>query len=184
MRKGERAAERGGFRAAWRRFAGGERGAALAEFAIIAVPLFVLLFGILEVAIVAWATYDLENATEEVGRMIRTGQPIRTAEANIKTAICQRVTLLSNCAAKLQISVQNFGQFADIAAPVPLAQNGALRTDLPYDPGGPQRIVLMTAYYEWPLVNFSTSASIGNLPDGNRLLQATTAFRNEPFPVN
>jgi Flp pilus assembly protein TadG len=165
-----------------RPFARDRRGVTMVEFAIIAVPLFVLLFGILEVALVAWASYELENATEDVGRMIRTGQPIRSTEAGIKDAICQRVALLANCAAKLQVSVQNFDRFADVAAPNPLSGDGLLRADLPYQPGGAQRIVLMTSYYEWPLINFSTSASIGNLPNGDRLLQASSVFRNEPFP--
>ena len=45
------------------------------EFALIALPLFILIFGILEVGLqMYWGTYELDNATLTAARLIRTGQ--------------------------------------------------------------------------------------------------------------
>jgi Flp pilus assembly protein TadG len=52
----------------------GERGATMVEFALIMIPFFVILFGIFEVGFVFWGTFELENATADAARQIRTGQ--------------------------------------------------------------------------------------------------------------
>ena len=41
----------------------GERGASMLEFAFVALPLFMFIFGILEVGLIFWGTYDLDLAT-------------------------------------------------------------------------------------------------------------------------
>src|SRR5664279_4600752 len=51
-----------------------ENGAALLEFAIIAVPFLGLIFGMLEVGLIFWAGYELDNATLTASRLIKTGQ--------------------------------------------------------------------------------------------------------------
>ena len=44
------------------------------EFAMVIGPFLALLFAIMEVALVYFATFSLENATEQASRLIRTGQ--------------------------------------------------------------------------------------------------------------
>ena len=41
--------------------------------------------------------------------------------------------------------------------------------------------MVVRAYYEWPTFVTGLGNNLGNMPDGNRLLVATAAFRNEPF---
>jgi hypothetical protein len=48
--------------------------AALVEFAVIAIPFFTLIMGIIEAGLIFWAGYELENATAAAARLVRTGQ--------------------------------------------------------------------------------------------------------------
>ncbi len=162
-----------------------ERGVALIEFAMIALPFFILLFGIFEVGFVFWGTYELENATEDAARLIRTGQAQSgdIDEAGFKAQICSHVSLLVNCAAKLRVDVQNYDSFSSLTPPDPLDGDGSLKeSGFSYAPGGAERAVLVTSFYEWPLLNIVSSLSLSNMASGNRLLRASAAFRNEPFP--
>ncbi len=158
------------------------RGFALLEFAVIAIPFFMLIIGIIEVGLVTWAGYELENATAAAARLVRTNQAQSAGytAAQLQSQLCQNVVILSSCTSKVQLSVQTYATFAGITVASALNQNGGLRNDFTYSPGGPGAIVLLTAYYEWPLTSPLTSATLANLADGNYLLQSTIAFRNEP----
>src|SRR5271166_2867921 len=128
--------------------------ATMVEFALIAIPFFMLIIGIIEVGLIFWAGYELENATASAARLVRTGQAQNSGYTvtQLQAQLCQNVVILSSCTTKVQLSVQTFSTFAGITAPSPVDQNGKLQTSFPYSPGGPGAIVLLTAYYEWPLV--------------------------------
>jgi len=161
----------------------GDRGVAMVEFALIMIPFFVILFGIFEVGLVFWGSYELENATEEAARQIRTGQiQGGGGAAAFKQQVCNRVVLLSRCNADLRVNVRNFNDYQDAYTQAePLDEQGALKGDV-FDPGGPRSIVLVSTYYRWPLLNALSSYSLSNMAGGARLLSASAAFRNEPFP--
>ncbi len=163
----------------------GERGVTMIEFALVMIPFFLLLFGTFEVGLVFWGNYELENATEDAARQIRTGQ-VASANMNddgFRELVCSRVSLLSQCRARLRLDVRSFASFDQIGGngPDPLV-NGELQNNFQWQPGGPRAIVLVTTFYEWPLINPMTSASLSNMGSGNRLLRASAAFRNEPWP--
>lgn len=161
----------------------GERGATLVEFALVAVPFFLLVFGILELGFIFWGTYELENATEEAGRQIRTGQAQSTSQSDFVNLVCSRVTLLSQCSSKLQVDVRTFSSFSEIDdnAPVPLDGDQELLNSFNFNQGGPRSIVLVSTFYQWPLFTGITSLSLSNMADGDRLLRASAAFRNEAW---
>ncbi len=165
-------------------FLGERKGVSALEFALIAPPFFMLVFGILDVALISWAGYELENATVETARLVRTGQAQGAAwtSSQLAAQLCSKVVILANCATAVRLNVQTFSTFGAISMPNPLDQNGALRNDFTYSTGDPGSIVLVTAYYEWTLTNPLTRATLANLSDGNTLLQASAAFRNEPYP--
>lgn len=165
----------------------GERGATMVEFAVILVPFFVILFGIFEVGFVFWGSFELENATADAARQIRTGQ-IRASggETAFRTMVCDRVVLLSRCNADLRLDVRSFNSFAELQnnPPAPLDDEGELKDSMTFSPGGPRSIVLVSTFYRWPLINPLSGYSIANMGGRARLLQASAAFRNEPFPEN
>ena len=48
------------------------RGSVLIEFALVSIPFFMLLFGVLEVGIIFFGNSMLEKATSDAARLIRT----------------------------------------------------------------------------------------------------------------
>ena len=50
-----------------------------------------------------------------------------------------------------------------------------------YNFGGQNDIVVVRVFYEWDLIIPGMSAPLANMSNNRRLLQATIAFRNEPF---
>ena len=161
-----------------------KRGASMVEFALVMLPFFILLFGIIEVGLVFWGGLELENATDDAARMVRTGQAqaANFEEARMKQEICGRVSILADCTAKLKLDMQSFTTFAQMTPPAPLDGDGKLKDEFTFSLGGPQQVVLMTSFYEWPLLSLMSSMGLSNMASGNRLLRASAAFRNEPFP--
>lgn len=165
-----------------------DRGVTMVEFAIIIVPFFLLLFGTLELGFVLWGTYDLENATHDAAREIRTGQVQSgtvTAD-NFRTRICSHATFLPSCDTALQVDVRSFASISGIQSnpPQPLDGDGNLQNNFSWDTGSASSIVLVSTFYQWHLMNLSTSLALSNMADGDRLLRSTVAFRNEPWDGN
>ena len=85
-----------------RNFLRRRRGVAAVEFAIIAIPFFLLIMGIIEVGLIFWAGYELENATAAAARLVRTGaaQNSGYTVAQLQAQLCQNVVIISNCTTK------------------------------------------------------------------------------------
>jgi hypothetical protein len=93
------------------------------------------------------------------------------------------VSALFACTEKLVVDVQKFDTFADINLSPPIDENGNLDLSYKYDPGNGGDIVVVRAYYEWPLTVQLLGLDLSNMASGNtHLLSAAAAFRNEPFP--
>jgi Flp pilus assembly protein TadG len=166
----------------------GERGVTLIEFAIVAVPFFFLVFGTMELGLVLWGTYELENATEDAARMIRTGQVHSQyiGESGFKTLVCERVVLLSQCQTRLRLDVRSYGSFSAIGNDnfQPLDPTSKeLGTAFQWQATQPRAIVVVRTFYPWPLFMGLTSAVLSNMAGGDRLLWATAVFRNEGWPL-
>jgi Flp pilus assembly protein TadG len=162
------------------------RGATMIEFALLMLPFFILIFGIFDVGLVIWGGLELDNATNDAARLVRTGQAQSGGyDANrLKQEVCTRVSLLFDCTTKLRLDVRTFATFASMNAPKPLTPQGDFQQNFSFKLGGPDEIVLMSTYYEWPLLDIVASMSLSNMASGNRLLQASAAFQNEPYPEN
>ena len=162
----------------------GEHGVSMLEFAFVALPLFMFIFGILEVGLIFWGTYELDNATLSAARTIRTGQAqtANMSQTQMIAQICSLTSILSNCTNKLQLNVQSFSSFSAVTAPTALDGNKNLNTTFPYQPGGPSTINLVTSFFEWPLIGVSALwPASSKLADGNILLQSSAVFRTEPY---
>ena len=153
-----------------------EKGVAIVEFAIIALPFLGLILGMLEVGLIFWAGYELDNATVTASRLIKTGQAQKGnySKADMVSQICSHVAIFSDCTGKLKLTVQNFTSFDCVANP---KQPGCTPADTF---GKGSQIELVTSSYEWPLFNFATVALLANYK-GNRLIQSAAVFQNEPF---
>lgn len=167
-------------------------GASALEFAIVAGPFLVLVFGIFAVGLAFAGNMTLENAVAQGARLIRTGQAQGQGfdAGTFKTEVCKYLTAPLSCGG-LKLDVRTFSTFGSSNLTNPLDSNGNLKSGFSYQPGAGGDIVVVRGFYEWnllaalPIMPVSHSQSIdtrlSNMPNGNRLLMATVAFRNEPF---
>lgn len=187
---GSRLAVRCGLARTAKRFHTDETGATAVEFSLVAVPFFALMFAIFETALVLFAQQLLEEATASAARLVRTGK----AQANgltattFKTKICGIVSILLDCS-KMVVDIQKLSSFSTGAMNLTPPTNDQGNLDLTatptFVPGKGSDIVLVRAFYQWPItVNqiVNINLNLVNKPGATHLLMATAAFRNEPFP--
>jgi Flp pilus assembly protein TadG len=166
------------------RFAHAQDGAAAIEFGLVAVPFLAILFAIIETAFVFFAGQSLEFAVAQSGRLIMTGQADAAGynQTTYKNAVCANVVALFDCQNKLFVSVQNYTKFANANTSPPYDSNGQLDTSkMVYQPGNPGDVVVVSFYYQWPIYVSLLSNNLSNQNGKNRLLVATSVFRNEPY---
>ena len=165
------------------RFARRQDGAAAVEFAIVAVPFLFLVFAILETALVFFAGQILETATADAARLVRTGQAQSQGfgATQFRTELCKRVAALIDCATGVEIDVRTYQSFGSANLNKPVDQNGNYVGTGAFQPGAGGDIVLVRAFYQFPIWLPTFGVSMADLPNGKRLLAASAAFRNEPF---
>lgn len=160
-------------------------GATAVEFALIAFPFFLLLFAILEIALLFVTNSVLENAVIEAGRTIRTGEADATglSAAQFKTSICNRMSIFSaDCPARATVDVRAITQFRNASPPDPLANGTTFdASQLTYQKGDPGSLMLIRVWYKQPLFTPLVAQAMSKLKDGATILTATSTFRNEPF---
>jgi Flp pilus assembly protein TadG len=169
----------------FRRFRRNRRGSAMVEFALVAPVFFALLFAIIEVALVFYASQVLETVTQDSARTIMTGQ-VQTAaltKTAFKTNVCARISVLFDCANGIYIDVQSYSAFSSVNITPPIDASGNfMSTTMNYNPGASGDIVVVRVFYQWPLIVTGLGFSnVANLTNNKRLLTATAAFKNEPF---
>lgn len=168
-------------------FSKNKSGATAVEFALVCVPFFALIFAIIETALVFFAGQMLESATNDASRKLLTGQiqekglSKADAAADFKSEICGHMINLFDCEDGLKVDVRVLGTFGG-PPPRPVDGNGNLNTsDFDFDAGSGGDILLVRAVYEWPVIVSLLGLNLADMPNGKRLLLATSAFRNEPF---
>ena len=167
----------------FRRFRRNRHGSTIVEFALVAPVFFALLFAIIEVAMVFYASQVLETVTQDSARQIYTGQSQLSAmtSAQFKSSVCSRVVALFDCLGGMSVDVQSYSSFAaiNITAPIDAGKNFVPPNN--YSPGNPGDIVVVRVFYQWPLLVTGMGFDISNLAGSKRLLTATAAFQNEPY---
>ena len=123
-----------------RRWRQDESGATSIEFAIVAMPFVLLLFGLMSVCLYYFADFSIENATWQAARAMRTGQlqqsqgayagAVTNADRKqiFKKAFCDRAPLFLDCITKVVVIVQSNTGFGSITQPN-CASNGVLIND-------------------------------------------------------
>jgi Flp pilus assembly protein TadG len=154
-------------------------GSAAVEFGMVAAPFLLLVFAIMETAIVFFAGQALETAVADSARLIMTGQAQTQGfnQAAFKNAVCAKIYGLFNCASGLYVDVKTYNSFSGVDLSMPVDANGNFQNNQSYNPGGPGNIVVVRLFYQWPIY----VSLLQNMSGNKRLLVATSAFRNEPY---
>jgi len=166
-------------------------GSVAIEFALIAPVFLLLLFGMLETALATFADMVLENGMKTVARLVRTGQAQgqNMTQQQFRTALCNQVSVVLSCdQTRLYVDVRAFTNFAGSSFPQPIDANGNINPNLnSYQLGTTSQnangtsIVLVRAFYAWPMFTPMLGQIYANMANNTRLLTASAAFRNEPF---
>jgi Flp pilus assembly protein TadG len=167
---------------ALKRFRKDRSGSAAIEFAMIAAPFFMMIFAIIETALIFFATQVLETATQDASRLIMTGQAQMgsMSASDFKNNVCTRLSALLSCAG-IDVEVKSYPTFGSISLSNPIS-GGTYTSPTGYSPGGAGQIVVVRIFYQWPLFVTKLGFNIGDISGGKRLLAGVAAFRNEPGP--
>lgn len=159
-------------------------GAVALEFAIVSIPFFALLFAIIETALMFFVSQILDSAVTKAARQIRTGQAqqVGMTASTFKTNVCNNMYALVNCGSNLYIDVKTYTSFNGYTPAPPIDPTTKQMKPTTFTPGGSGDIVVVRAFYAWPVYFNLLAAKATKLSDGRVLLGAVVAFRNEPFP--
>jgi len=168
------------------RFARSESGVTAVEFALLALPFFALVGAILETAMLFLASEVLDAAVNDANRLILTGQAQSATFDfdDFRAAVCSHTFGLFNCDA-IHLRVTPVTDFAS-ASPLPpvdfdCEEPCAWTQPQQFAPGQRESVMLVQAYYKWPVILNVFGLSETALPDNTRLLAAVRVFQNEPF---
>jgi TadE-like protein len=168
-----------------------ERGSAAIEFALVAVPFFMFVLGVLGIGLYFFTVSSLEHGAESAARQVRTGQAQKSGltVGDFKQLACDEAGTYIDCS-KLHVLVQNSATWAGIV-PEPCVNSSNEMSASTGDPGealygytgGSSQVVLITLCYQWDLASTFAFLQLGTGSDGSgpAVIQATTAFRTEPY---
>lgn len=164
-------------------------GSTAIEFALIALPFFMLLFAILEIGLLLLLDAVVETAAADTGRLVRTGQiqmqnltPEKMREV-MKAKLCSEMSVFANdCATRAYLDVRVVNDFSTpLDEEDPMASGKLDKTKIDVKPGQPGDMVMVRIWYEHPIVTPFMQQALTKAQDGKVMLTTTMAFRNEPF---
>jgi Flp pilus assembly protein TadG len=164
-----------------------ETGATAIEFAIVAPVMFLMLFGIVEYALIMYASSVIENAATAASRYGITGDSYTEAgdfqkntgglsRGGLQGFIAKQVYDLSSGLldpAHVKISNRIYNNFGGVSYADPPSDNNA-------DPGGSSRTVLYYVTYEWPMLTPMAGEIFGD-ENGNFNISSAVLVKNERF---
>lgn len=157
------------------------KGAAALEFAVIALPLFIMIAGMIETGVLAFTSAVTEAATREAARQVRTGnvQNATDAMARFRTEFCQGLPATFNCGS-FYFDVRTFPEFASISLPPVSFDANGVPQGLQFVPGGANAVVAVRVIHAYrfltPLIGELMGGASSTVP-----LISTAVMRTEPF---
>ncbi len=164
----------------WRR----RKGATAVEFSLIAVPLVMLMFGVIEISMIFTKQGVLEYATSQAAREIRTGQAQQSGapEDAFRLALCNHVSFMIDCD-DIAYEVQTMDSFSDAneAPPPSYDEDGNLESQ-EFDAGESSGVVLIRTVYRHPIVTPMMQPLLSNSGSATtRLMISTVVLQSEPY---
>ncbi|MGY3485288.1 Flp pilus assembly protein TadG [Bradyrhizobium sp. USDA 4011] len=163
-----------------RRFRRNRSGVTAVEFALVAPLFFGLLFAIIEVAMIFFASQVLETVTQDSSRFIMTGQAQGASytQAQFKSYVCGQINALFDCTNGIYVDVRSYPSATGFSSVniTPITDPSQVK----WCPGKDGDVVVVRLFYQWQLFVTQLGFNASNLPNGKRLLIATATFKNEP----
>lgn len=161
-------------------------GTASIEFAILALPFFVLVFALLEICLSFTVRQMLSYSTETVARQLQTGQLLGTdlTAEELRRKLCGNIQIVvAHDCPGLTFSLNSFDTFKAVPVRDLVDGSGKLLNANLLKPGGSSSINQLNVLYRWPIIT-DLLKRIGEkaAPDGKLNLFSTITWQNEPFP--
>lgn len=168
-----------------RRYLRHDKGVTSIEFAMVAMPLFLIVFAIIELSMFFASGNVLEGASQEAGRRIRTGQvqAMEDPAQAFKDELCDNVGSMLNCP-DIQYEVIRVADdtFASAQSMEPqFDENGDL-VQQGFDAGNSSDVILIRSYYKWDFLTPFLGEILTGMPGGGWLGHlSTVVLRTEPY---
>jgi len=179
------------------------KGSVAIEFAMLAPVFLLILMATIETGIIFFAQSTLQNAVNDAARLVKTGQTacftqdssgacqVITAD-QFRKQICDEVVVLLHVCNKdssgnsdLQFDVKAYSAgFGGVTNSSPLDGSGALPNLTAFDTGKACDVVLVRAFYRWPIITPFLGFLLANMTGSYHLLSTAAAFRSEPYVNN
>lgn len=179
----------------WLKLRKSEDGAASIEFALVSIPFFLVMFGIIEQGMYFLVHRLIDAGAYQIAREVKTGD-IRGgangnfSEAQFKQRLCGKVVMKIFDCAKVVVDVRQIGQWDNPTSPDTLPDGSIDPSAVGFSPGGRSTVNVVRVYYDWPTVldwekygaGITGHANIDSMgTDGHRRIVGTAAFMTEPF---
>ena len=156
------------------------------EFALLAVPYFMLCIAIIEMSIMFTAAALLETATSRAARLLRTGEIQQSSndpaaqEQAFRQALCAQATALIPCS-EIVIEAVDMGGFGNYDTYAPQFDADGNMVSQGFSPGGSRDTVLVRAAFRYrfmtPLIGFL----LGENGTPTRQFFSTIVLQAEPY---
>lgn len=158
-----------------------DSGTTAIEFSMMLVPYLMLMFGIMELAVMYTTASIIEGSTGSASRMIRTGQLQKSGSADpagdFRTAFCDAAVALVRCD-DVVIEATVLESYADFTPPV-FDEDGNMISN-GFEVGASNDRVLIRVAYRYQML----TPLVGPLltgGSGSRLLMSTIVLQTEPY---
>ena len=179
-------------------------GVAAIEFALFAIPFFLLIMGIIEIGITIGAATVLNGATDDAARAVRTGQvydpayqpddagTCSGAEECFRRRLCFRLHGFIDCA-DLNYHVVTmdpaddfrvaFSNPSSVGLPpvVDPIDPTKLSVTSDFDAGNPNDRVIVRVTYDHQLLTPFAGPLLSDRPNNKKLIMSTAILQNEPY---
>jgi Flp pilus assembly protein TadG len=157
-------------------------GSAAIEFAILALPFFVVIFAIAEIAIMFFVDSGLDAALHKAVRQVRVGvaKSGNWDVTKFKQVVCGELSFSFDCSSKLKVRATLVTDMSSITKASPIA-GGNLNVTEDFNLGDSGSYVLVQAFLPWNPTFKLYSISSAQLSDGSYVLGSAELIKNEPF---
>lgn len=168
------------------RFCKHNRGSVAIEFALIALPFFLLIFAVVEITLSFTAEQVMSNVVDDISRQLRTGQ-LKTTDVSdatkLKARICPLLLMAATPCPDLEVDLQTYATFKTVPTTIPLkSDNDVDVSALKVNPGGAGTINQLRVFYRWPILTDLMKTRIASIQSqGKTLLFSTATWQNEPY---
>jgi Flp pilus assembly protein TadG len=167
------------------RFKKDDSGSVAIEFSMLALPFAMLVFAIIEVCVSFTEQQVMANVTDDVSRLMRTGQ-MRTADATpaaVRTKICDALQFMAPAGCPgLEVDLKEYATYGAVPTTIPYTVTGDINTSgFTVALGGATTINHLRVFYRWPVMTDLLSSYMSSLPDKKMLLYSSATWTVEPY---